>query len=626
MHTFSWHQICTGLIVFFLTACAVNPSTHKADIALPLSVRPNTPPHFAQVHGDTEILRRYNAYQMAIEDIKADGDFAAAQFLAEQGNDALDEDIRRLWLMNLAKRQEWDTFIAQYAKLPERAQNDSLRCYHELANISTRKTISPLAREMVASTDNLNTACNHLIEAAAFSGSLNPQQVWRRVWVAIAHNRLDDARTLAQAIGQTLPEKWGSNPDGTAAGEASALYGIISPYARNKTDADGRLRSLNNALSPQAIYFAHGILGLSQAKDLNMFGALKHFQAADSTLFTEEQWQWYARVALRLQQWQTLDNIIMRMPKSLQNKPDWQYWRARALSAQGYQQRATSLYQQAAESGRNFYAVLAQEALGIPLNTTSNSPHFAEYQIERMRQHPQLHQALVLFTQSQVEGNRKMRTAAQKIWRHALKDADEITLLLAANVASKVAFYEMSIYSADRSDNLLDFSLRYPMPFLNTVEQYAKQNYIDTAWVYGLIRQESRFMIGAKSRVGANGLMQIMPRTAQYIQKHITLDDGDSGSLNSNIQMGVWYLADVKRKLGDEVLATAGYNAGPARAPRWQSSVPLEGAIYAETIPFNETRDYVKKVMTNTAYYSAILGERKHNLTNHLGIIQAAQP
>lgn len=618
MKLLSFQHIGNGLLIFLLTACAADSTPNTSHVVLPIAVEQNTS---AVPMSETEILNQYNAYQLALDDIKADGDFSAGQFLSQYPNGTLSEDVRSKWLMQLAKREEWNAFINEYQRLPETAQNQNLRCYRELADISTRKTISPLAREMAAQTDNLSTACNRLIEAAAFSGSLNPQYAWRRVWVAIAHNRLDDARTLAENLGQSLPEKWGSNPDGTAAGEASALYSIISPYARNKTDADGRLRTLNDTLSPSARHFAHGILGLSQAKDLNMFGALKHFQAADHTLFTEEQWQWYARSALRLQQWQTLEHIIMKMPEQLQNKPDWQYWRARALSAQHQHQRAQPLYQQAAASGRNFYAILAQEALGKPLNTTSNSPHFAEYQIARIGKQPKIHQALVLFRQSQLDDNRKMRTAAQKVWRDAVRDADEITLLLSANLASREQFYEMSIYSADKTDHLLDFALRYPTPFLEPVHHYATQNGIDTAWVYGLIRQESRFMIGAQSHVGANGLMQVMPATARYIQKHIALDDGDSGSLQSNIQMGVWYLADTKGKLGDEVLATAGYNAGPARAPRWRANIDLEGAIYAETIPFNETRDYVKKVMANTAYYSAILGENTHTLSQHLGII-----
>ena len=188
--------------------------------------------------------------------------------------------------------------------------------------------------------------------------------------------------------------------------------------------------------------------------------------------------------------------------------------------------------------------------------------------------------------------------------------------------ANDIGFYEMAIYSADKTNELLNFDLRYLSPYRDTTQYYAQQNGIDPAWVYGLIRQESRFMMTAQSGVGASGLMQIMPATARLIAKQIGVSDYDINDINTNIQMGTWYLADGRNKLGHEVLATAGYNAGPARAKKWQANVPLEGAIYAETIPFNETRDYVKKVMTNTMYYNALFGH-SGSLKQRMGTISA---
>ncbi|KAB0302435.1 lytic transglycosylase domain-containing protein, partial [Klebsiella pneumoniae] len=96
------------------------------------------------------------------------------------------------------------------------------------------------------------------------------------------------------------------------------------------------------------------------------------------------------------------------------------------------------------------------------------------------------------------------------------------------------------------------------------------------AWVYGLIRQESRFVIGAQSRVGAQGLMQVMPATAHEIAGKIGMDAAQLYTADGNIRMGTWYMADTKRRLqNNEVLATAGYNAGPGRARRWQADTPL---------------------------------------------------
>jgi soluble lytic murein transglycosylase len=91
-----------------------------------------------------------------------------------------------------------------------------------------------------------------------------------------------------------------------------------------------------------------------------------------------------------------------------------------------------------------------------------------------------------------------------------------------------------------------------------------------------------------------------------------------------NLQLGTAYLKLVLDDLdGSPMLATAAYNAGPGRPRAWRSALtrPVEGAIFAETIPFNETRDYVKKVMSNTVYYAALFENRAQSLKARLGTV-----
>lgn len=131
-------------------------------------------------------------------------------------------------------------------------------------------------------------------------------------------------------------------------------------------------------------------------------------------------------------------------------------------------------------------------------------------------------------------------------------------------------------------------------------------------------------MADAKSRVGAMGLMQLMPATASWVAKQMGLKDFSSGralDVPINLNLGTFYLRHVLEDLGHPVLATAAYNAGPGRARRWRAESPLEGAIYAETIPFAETRDYVKKVMTNKWYYRNRFGAAPMTLTNIMGMV-----
>jgi soluble lytic murein transglycosylase len=162
------------------------------------------------------------------------------------------------------------------------------------------------------------------------------------------------------------------------------------------------------------------------------------------------------------------------------------------------------------------------------------------------------------------------------------------------------------------------------VPFRDVFRQYARTYQLDEAWVLGLVRQESRFVAEARSSAGAAGLMQIMPRTARYVASKIGLRSYQPRhvtDVKTNITLGTGYLKMVLEQLGSPVLASAAYNAGPGRARRWRDARPLEGAIYAETIPFNETRDYVKKVITNSVFYAALLEKRVTPLKERLGTI-----
>ena len=150
---------------------------------------------------------------------------------------------------------------------------------------------------------------------------------------------------------------------------------------------------------------------------------------------------------------------------------------------------------------------------------------------------------------------------------------------------------------------------------------------LDEAWGLGLVGQESRFSIDARSDAGARGLMQRMPRTARWVARKIglvTYQAGNVAEIETNITLGTGYLKMVLDDLGHEVLASAAYNAGPRRAQGWLDAKPLEGAIYVETIPYGETRRYVKKVMANAVIYAALLGGPRVSLHARLGMIPAS--
>ncbi|MDR0233891.1 MAG: transglycosylase SLT domain-containing protein, partial [Zoogloeaceae bacterium] len=219
------------------------------------------------------------------------------------------------------------------------------------------------------------------------------------------------------------------------------------------------------------------------------------------------------------------------------------------------------------------------------------------------------------------------RLEAVREWNWAIRDMDDRQLLAAAKLAHEYHIYDRAINTANRTQSQHDYTLRFLAPFDVQVRAAAREQSLDDAWVYGLMRQESRFIVQAKSSVGASGLMQLMPNTARWVAKKIGLKDYDHARVNdteTNLLLGTSYMRMVLESLNNHpVLASAAYNAGPSRAQRWRAEVPLDTVIYIETIPFDETRDYVKKVMSNTVYYAMLFTGKPTSLYARLGKIPA---
>jgi soluble lytic murein transglycosylase len=172
-----------------------------------------------------------------------------------------------------------------------------------------------------------------------------------------------------------------------------------------------------------------------------------------------------------------------------------------------------------------------------------------------------------------------------------------------------------------------NFSVRYLAPYREVLAESARSRDLDESWVLGVVRQESRFVIAAKSSTGASGLMQVMRPTAKWAAQRMRLKNFSWAHLREpevNASLGTYYLRHVLDQFdGSPVLAAAAYNAGPSRARLWRGTAAVEGAIFTETIPYGETRDYVKKVMANTVYYSAVLGTEATPLKTRLGVVPA---
>jgi soluble lytic murein transglycosylase len=241
-------------------------------------------------------------------------------------------------------------------------------------------------------------------------------------------------------------------------------------------------------------------------------------------------------------------------------------------------------------------------------------------ELAQARANPGLQRAITLFDLG-------WRPEAVPEWSFAIRGMNDRQLRAAAEVARQEHIYDRVVNTSLLTKEEVDFSQRFIAPFEGRVVEKARLINLDPAWVYGLIRQESRFIMDARSHVGASGLMQLMPATARWVARKIGMVDFTPASVNdfdTNTVLGTNYLNMVLNDLnGSEVLATAGYNAGPRRPVLWRSKLggPVEGAIFAETIPFTETRLYVKNVMSNATYYAMLFTGQPQSLKKRLGMV-----
>jgi soluble lytic murein transglycosylase len=315
--------------------------------------------------------------------------------------------------------------------------------------------------------------------------------------------------------------------------------------------------------------------------------------------------------------------------------PAWVYWKARALLAsnrpsEAQRAEAESLLQSIA-SAKGFYEQLALEELGQKISVPAKPAPITDEEKKAARQEPGLNRALYAIALGlRSEGNREWNYTTNL---HRTGGFNDRELLAAAQYACDREVWDRCINTSDRTKVEFDIDQRFPTPFRETVVRRAKDINLDPAYVYGLIRQESRFVMEARSTVGASGLMQVMPATARWTARKLGMNGFSPDQLHdrdTNIAIGTGYLKLVLDDFGGSMpMAAAAYNAGPSRPRAWRNGPVMEGAAWAENVPFQETRDYVKKVLSNTTLYAAMLTGQPQSLKERLGLIgprDTAQP
>lgn len=552
-------------------------------------------------------------------------------FIKDHADSPLSDRMRADWLRLLGRRQEWALFLEEYPMLA--ADDGELACYALQARLNQGDAgANADGMRMWMHGKELPAPCEPVFAALANSGTLKVEDVWARMRLALELGNVATARQVsaylpeAQRRGLKALEQLAENPqhfldsgsvDGASrAGRELAMFAVYRLARNDPAAAVSRWERIASQFGAEEQAYVWGQIAFHAARRHEPL-ALEWFRRANGAPLNELQLAWRVRAALRLQDWPQVLDGIAAMPEDMQNRGAWRYWKARALKSQGEVAAANAILAPLSAE-LNFYGQLATEELGTVVSNPDVSYQPGEGEIRAVQAIPGIRRALLLYQLN-------VRLEANREWLWASREFDDKQLLAAAELAKRNNWLDRAINTADKTRQLHDFALRYPAPHRDIMETYAREHDLDEAWVYGLIRQESRFVQQAHSNVGASGLMQLMPGTAQWIAKRLgfkRFHANQMEQIDTNIAFGTYYLKYVlDSNDGQPVLATAAYNAGPGRARRWRDDKALEGAIYAESIPFNETREYVQKVMSNASYYANRFGRQLVSLKERLGSI-----
>lgn len=586
---------------------------------------------FERLQAQNYILAPYLDYWLMLLHLDKADPADVQAFLSRYADYPFAERVRIEWLKNLGKQQAWSQFFNEFPNLNR--TDPAVSCYAELGRYAQGESGAlEIAKPLWMVGTDQPANCDKLFAAMKDNGVLTDADVWARMRLALQGNQMSVAKSAARYLSDPPDASWQKLydrvyenpqralekrmiPTRTRLGRELALF-ALERVARSKPslalDYWDKMRG-NFSRDSQSYGWSRIALHAARQHDpkaLELFGKVD-----DSTVLDRDQLAWKARANLRVRNWDGLLDVVADMPQEQQDEPGWRYWKGRALKEKSNIPAANMLFIPLSKE-HSFYGILAEEELGDVVGVPPPTYRASDAEIAAVWQLPGISRALELL---QLD----MRWEAKTEWQMAIRDFDDKQLLAAAELAFRQEWYDVAINTAEKTSLTHDLALRYPTPYRDMMDSYVRDNQLDEAWVYGLVRQESRFVNFARSGAGASGLMQVMPATAKWIAKRLGLSDYHPGLISraeTNIQLGTYYLRHVLDEMNGQVLmATAAYNAGPSRPKRWADSKPMEGAIYAETIPFFETRDYVQKVMSNAHFYAHQLGQQLLSFKQRIG-------
>jgi soluble lytic murein transglycosylase len=570
-------------------------------------------------------------------------EFAA---FAQRWNGTYVEDrLRNDWLLELVRRRDRATFAAEF---PRFRMNDDreVTCFALANDQLSGKDVREAGLAAWLAQKDADDGCAFLAATLVDAKQLAPADIWRKARASIEAGKpraarqavglISDSAAAAMAEIVDSPARYLARKAGTATRADTELATLaLARLAAGDSEAAASLLAdrWERALPSDLASYAWSSIARQTAIKLQP-EASDQFLRAGRVLakggreieLSDDTLAWKVRAGLRADngraRWQQVVQAINAMSPAEQKDAAWIYWKARGLQALARDsQDGESLLATSREllgaiaSQMNFYGALAAEDLGQPQSLPPRPAPLTPAERDVAASEPGFARALTLVAIG-------LRSEGVREWNYTIRGLGDRELLAAAQLACEREVWDRCINTSDKTRGEVDVEQRFPTPLRKEVVARAKEIGLDPAFVYGLIRQESRFILDARSGVGAAGLMQLMPATAKWTAKKIGLPYTPAliADRDTNLRLGNAYLKLVLDDAGgSQAMAAAAYNAGPGRPRKWREGPVLDAAVWVENIPFPETRDYVKKVLSNSSYYAALLGSRGTTLRARLG-------
>ena len=560
-------------------------------------------------------------------------------FLQQYADFHLAENLRRIWLKYLIRRQQWATYLEHY--IPQADKN--LQCYQLQARIYTNNYAHLLEdiRTIWLHGKSLPPSCDRAFALLYKSNFMTNDLVWQRIQLAMENKNIglvNYLRRYLDAEHQQWASRWISMHQKPSTGTKNInytdvsiareilLYGIQQLAKRNIKLAIGRWDKLqmHYSFTAEQRYTTNRTLAIGVAQKKQYTQAISLLDRLQPSLDDQEVLYWRLRAGLQNRDWQRLYHWLSNTPDDPDIRTRWIYWRGRALEKIGNIKEAHQNFAVIANE-RDYYGFLAADRINTEYRM-NNMPivvdSFSKIQVEDM---PGVQRAKELYLTQGISH------LFAKEWFYALKTMHQHQKKVAATIAANWQWH-IGVISTIKSAQAFDaLELRFPLPFFEEINKYTEARQLDSGWTYALTRSESAFMENAKSPAGALGLTQIMPKTGKATAKKIGMRGFRTKDLlvaEKNIIIGTAYMRQMQDKFaGNILLATAAYNAGPSRVRQWlPKKACVEADVWVELIPFKETRKYVRRVLFYANIYDWLLGRQVVPISKRMSHIISPNP